>query len=85
MVATLAQFDPDYQALDEIILDSAVMEASSLVSFTDVKKGGTFQTHPAFVDALSQAAGFVMNANESSNPDEEVFVNHGWKSFQLFE
>ena len=61
------------------------MEASSLVSFTDLKKGGTFHIHPAFVDALSQAAGFVINANESSNPDEEVFVNHGWKSFQLFE
>jgi len=85
MVATLAQFDPEYQALDEIILDSHAMEASSIASFAKVKKGGRFHTHPAFIDALSQPAGFVMNANEKSNLEKEVFVNHGWRNFQLFE
>lgn len=26
-----------------------------------------------------------MNANDKSNLDVEVFVNHGWESFQIFE
>lgn len=85
MVSSLAQFDPNYKALDEIILDSATMEASSRVGFANVKKGGNFYTHPAFIDALSQSAGFVMNANDRSNLEEEVFVNHGWRNFQLLE
>ncbi|KAL8717163.1 MAG: hypothetical protein Q9225_005573 [Loekoesia sp. 1 TL-2023] len=85
MIATLAAFDPNYRALDEIVLDSAHMEASSIASFGGMKNEGEFYTNPGYIDALSQSAGFVMNANEKSNLDVEVFVNHGWESFQLFE
>jgi len=85
MVATLAKFHPDYRAIEEVILDSKALEASTLVNFADVKKGGTFNTHPAFIDGLTQSGGFVMNANDGADPDIEVFVNHGWESFQLFE
>jgi Polyketide synthase dehydratase len=85
MVGTLAQFDPNYRALDEIVLDSSAMEASSIANFSAIKKEGRFHTNPAYIDALSQSAGFVMNANDRSNLEIEVFVNHGWKSFQLFE
>ena len=85
MVGTLAQFDANYRALDEIVLDSSGMEASSVANFGDIKGDGKFHTNPAYIDALSQSAGFVMNANDRSNLDTEVFVNHGWRSFQLFE
>ena len=85
MVATLAEFDPNYRALDEIVLDSSAMQASSVANFGGIKKEGNFHTNPAYIDALSQSAGFVMNANDRSNLDVEVFVNHGWESFQLFE
>lgn len=85
MVETLAQFDPNYRALEEIVLDSSAMEASSVANFGAIKKEGKFHTNPAYIDALSQSAGFVMNANDRSNLEIEVFVNHGWKSFQLFE
>ncbi|MCJ1401237.1 hypothetical protein MMC11_004449 [Xylographa trunciseda] len=85
MVATLANFDPKYQALDQIVLDSPAKEASSTVDFSGIKEQGSFHTNPAFIDGLSQSAGFVMNCNDDSDLDVEVFVNHGWKSLQLFE
>lgn len=85
MVGMLAQFDPNYRALDEIVLDSSAMEASSVADFGAIKKEGRFHTNPAYIDALTQSAGFVMNANDRSNLEIEVFVNHGWRSFQLFE
>lgn len=85
MVGSLAQFDPNYRALEEIVLDSAAMEASSLVDFASIKEEGIFHTNPAYIDALSQSAGFVMNANDQSNLEVEVFVNHGWGAFQLFQ
>lgn len=85
MVATLADFDPNYRAIDEIVLDSSAMEASSVANFSGIKRDGKFYTNPAYIDTLSQSAGFVMNANDKSNLDLEVFVNHGWNSFQLFE
>jgi iterative type I PKS product template protein len=84
-IRPLARFSPDYQATDEIILNSKTLEASSRISFTTVKRGGSFQTHPAMIDALTQSCGFVMNCNDSSDLDEDVYMNHGWGSLQLFE
>ena len=85
MIATLADFDPKYRALDEVVLDSAAMEATSLASFGNIRTDGKFHTNPGYIDALSQSGGFVMNANDKSNLNMEVFVNHGWEAFQLFE
>ncbi|KAF2229690.1 conidial pigment polyketide synthase PksP/Alb1 [Viridothelium virens] len=85
MIASLANFDPKYRGLNQIILDSPAKEASSIVDFAGIKEQGSFHTNPAFIDGLSQSAGFVMNCNDDSNLDVEVFVNHGWKSLQLFE
>ncbi|KAJ5150806.1 type I iterative polyketide synthase [Penicillium canariense] len=85
MVQALAEFHPDYRCIDETILDNETLEAASMVSFGDVKKGGNFHTHPGFIDGLTQSGGFVMNANTKTNLGVEVFVNHGWDSFQLYE
>ena len=84
LISTLAQFHPDYRAIDEVVLDSSTLEATSIVSFGQVKHNGVFNTHPAYIDVLTQTAGFVMNCKDSSNLDVEVYVNHGWKSFQVY-
>jgi iterative type I PKS product template protein len=85
MVTALADFDPNYRGIESIVLDSDAMEACSTVNFAGLKNEGEFHTHPAFIDALSQVAGFVMNANDKSDLSQEVFVNHGWSSFQILE
>ena len=85
MIGTLAQFHPDYRAIDEIILDGENFEACSTVSFGQVKKGGVFNTHPAYIDVLTQTAGFVMNCRDTNDLETDIFVNHGWKSFQVYE
>jgi iterative type I PKS product template protein len=85
IVESLAQFHPDYRGVDEVILDNDTMEALCSINFGTVKKGGIFHTHPGYIDGLTQSGGFVMNANDNTDLGVEVFVNHGWKSFQLFE
>lgn len=85
MISPLAQFHADYKAIDEVIIDSKTLEATSRVNFKDVKAMGTFHTHPAYIDGLTQSGGFVMNCNDGNDLDVEVFVNHGWKSLQLYE
>jgi iterative type I PKS product template protein len=85
MIGQLADFDPNYRGLVEITLDNDAMEATGRVSFRDVHCDGKFNTCPAYIDALSQLGGFVMNANEKVDLDKEVFVNHGWESMQLFQ
>jgi hypothetical protein len=85
MVQSLAEFHADYRCIDETVLDNENLEAACIVSFGGIKKGGVFHTHPGYIDGLTQSGGFIMNANDQSNLGLEVFVNHGWDSFQLFE
>ena len=84
-IRPLARFHDDYRAIDEIVLNSNTLEASSQLSFGSVKRGGTYHTHPAIIDALTQSCGFAMNCNDNTDLDVEVFMNHGWGSLQIFE
>ena len=85
LIATVAQFHPDYRAVDELVLDSDTFEALSKVNFSQVKSLGSFSTHPAYIDVLTQTAGFVMNCKDSTDLESEIYINHGWDSFQVFE
>lgn len=84
-IRPLARFHDDYRAIDEIILNSNTLEASTKLSFGTVKRGGSFHTHPAIIDSLTQGCGFTMNCNDFTDLDNEVFMNHGWGSFQIFQ
>lgn len=84
-IRPLARFHNDYRAIDEIVLNSNTLEASSTLSFGTVKRDGICPTHPAIIDSLTQACGFTMNCNDNTDLDIEVFMNHGWDSLQLFE
>ena len=84
-IRPLARFHDDYRAIDEIVLNSDTLEATSHLSFGSVKKGGDFHTHPAIIDSLTQSCGFTMNCNDYTDLDVEVFMNHGWGSFKIFE
>lgn len=84
-IRPLAIFHEEYRAVDEIVLDSKTLEATSRLSFKEFKKNGNFHTHPGLIDGLTWAAGFSMNCNDNNDLDKSVFVNHGWQSFQAFE
>ncbi|KAK3390615.1 conidial yellow pigment biosynthesis polyketide synthase [Podospora didyma] len=85
MIRPLAQFHDEYRAIDEVVLDSKTLEASASVSFGQIKqKEGIFALHPAIIDAFTQSCGFTMNCNDSCDLDKEVYMNHGWGSFQVF-
>ncbi|KAF2211538.1 hypothetical protein CERZMDRAFT_42949 [Cercospora zeae-maydis SCOH1-5] len=84
MIGQLADFDEKYRGLCAITLDNDQMEASGTVSFKGIPNEGKFHTSPAYLDALSQLGGFVMNGNEGVDLEKEVFVNHGWGSMCFF-
>ncbi|KAI1780725.1 polyketide synthase [Hypoxylon cercidicola] len=85
MIRPLARFHDDYRSIDEMVLNSKSLEASSRLSYGSVKRGGNFHTHPAIIDSLTQSCGFTMNCNDNTDLDVEVYMNHGWSSFQIFE
>jgi len=85
LMSSMAHFHPDYKLLDDLVLNEAENEAVSLMDFSAANTGGTFAAHPAYVDAITQVAGFAMNAKDETDIDNEVFVNHGWKGFQIYQ
>lgn len=90
MISSLAEFHPDHKLVEDIVLDSQTHEATARVSFgqllaEDGQHAGTFHTHPGVVDALTQPAGFALNGADTTDLDREVYINHGWGSFYLFE
>ena len=85
LMSSMASFHPDYKLLDNLILDESQNEAVSKMDFSDAKAAGTFAAHPAYVDAITQVAGFAMNAKDDTDITKEVYVNHGWGSLQIYE
>lgn len=84
MITELADFDPKYRALSAITLNNDTREAAGIVHFKGIASEGKWTTSPAYLDALSQLGGFVMNAHEGVDLQKELFVNHGWRSMKLF-
>ncbi|RAL16641.1 ketoacyl-synt-domain-containing protein [Aspergillus homomorphus CBS 101889] len=86
MVGPVAVFDSEYQGLDNVILDSEMMAATGQVycPLAQSTDSSSFHIYPPLLDAFTQLAGFAMNVNIYSDLESEVYVNHGWRSLQIF-
>ena len=79
MVASLAHYDNSHKGVKEAYLDSSTLEAHSIVSTPAPHRlQGDFTMHPCVFDSILQLATFVLNANENSKFDQEVYVVRGW-------
>jgi len=85
VVLDVAQFHEDYSCINEVILNSGNLEAVDWIDMAKVKKGGTFNVHPPYIDAVKQLGIFVMNANDVADLGKEIFISHGWKSSQIYQ
>ncbi len=84
LMSSMATFHPDYKLLDDMVLDEDGNEAICGMKFDDAKTEGDFAAHPAYVDAITQVAGFAMNAKDETDITKEVWVNHGWGGLQIW-
>lgn len=86
MVASLAHYDASHKGVKEVYLNSTNLEAAALISSAvQDRLPGDFTLHPCVFDSILQLATFVLNANENSRFDQEVFVVRGWESVFLDE
>lgn len=80
LFGNIVNYSPDYQGMDEVVMDTRELEAVSTISFQVDDRG--FYFNPQWVDSLGGVAGFIMNGNESPHPKAEVFINHGWEGMK---
>jgi iterative type I PKS product template protein len=82
LFASLVNYSPPYRGMEEVIVDAAELEATSVVKFQTTEKDGNFFLSPYWIDSLAHLSGFIMNGTEATDADS-VFVSHGWRSMRF--
>ncbi|CAM1511659.1 Fc.00g091720.m01.CDS01 [Cosmosporella sp. VM-42] len=76
LFSNIVEYSPEYQGMQEVIMDGNDLEAVATVRFQSDDQG--FYFNPQWIDSIGHVAGFIMNGNDSPHPKAEVFINHGW-------
>ncbi|CAI6237317.1 unnamed protein product [Periconia digitata] len=80
LFSSLVDYSPEYQGMEQVILDSESLEATAQVKFQVGEQG--FDWNPCWIDSLGHIAGFIMNGNENVYAKDQVFINHGWDAMR---
>ncbi|KAI9824128.1 MAG: hypothetical protein M1819_001083 [Sarea resinae] len=82
LFAALVDYDDKYQGLQEVYMDSHLLEATAKVKFRTVDTDGLFTHSPYWIDTLAHLSGFVLNGAETT-PADSVYIAHGWDSMKI--
>ena len=82
LFGAVVDYGSSYQGMQEIILNSAQLEATAKVEFQTTEREENYYFSPYWIDSLGHIAGFVMNGNDGVDSRRQVFVNHGWDSMR---
>lgn len=83
LFAALVQYDDKFRGMEEVIMHSEGLEATSKVVFQATKKDGNFFLNPYFIDSLCHITGFIMNANDAVDSKKQIYISHGWESLRF--
>ena len=82
LFGTLVDYDQRYRGMQEVTLNSSLLEATARIRFQTTDKEENHYLSPYWIDSLGHLAGFVMNTNDSLDSKHQVFINHGWDSMR---
>ncbi|KAI4190373.1 MAG: hypothetical protein L6R41_000825 [Letrouitia leprolyta] len=85
LFASFVDYDIKYRGMEEVILDSPELEATSHVMFQTSKNDGEFVCSPYWIDSVAHLAGFIVNANDALDSSQQVYISHGWESMRFAE
>ncbi|KHN96135.1 polyketide synthase [Metarhizium album ARSEF 1941] len=85
LFSCLVDYSDDFKGMSEVLLDTDELEAVSTVRFQVGSTNSGLGIDARWIDSLAQISGFIMNANDNVNSQDEVFVNHGWERLRHAE
>ncbi|KAL9610910.1 MAG: hypothetical protein Q9167_004420 [Letrouitia subvulpina] len=85
LFASFVDYDKRYRGMEDVILDSPQLEATSQVVFQTSEADGNFVCSPYWIDSVCHLAGFIVNANDALDSGAQVFISHGWESMRFAE
>ncbi|KAK4176239.1 hypothetical protein QBC36DRAFT_352777 [Triangularia setosa] len=82
LFAVLVDYDTRYQGLQEVFMNSNLLEAAANVKFNTSDSDGTFIHNPYWIDSFAHLSGFVLNGADTT-PADVVYISHGWRSMKI--
>ena len=82
LFGALVDYDEKYQGLQEVYMDSKLLEATAKVRFCTTSADEIFTCSPFWIDSFAHLSGFVLNGAETT-PTDTVYISHGWQSMRV--
>lgn len=79
----LVSYDDKYRAMAEVVLDGANTEASASLDFPTKPEDGDFYCPPYHIDGACHISGFIVNASDLLDSDQNVYISHGWGAMKF--
>jgi acyl carrier protein/pimeloyl-ACP methyl ester carboxylesterase len=67
----------------EVVLDGANTEASATIDFPAGPADGDFYCAPYNIDGACHISGFIVNASDLLDSEQNVYVSHGWGAMKF--
>jgi iterative type I PKS product template protein len=77
---TFVEYDGDYQAMSEIIIDKAELEATALLDIMAKEEGEL--SGPYYLDGSCHLSGFICNASDEDTK-KNAYISHGWDAAKI--
>ena len=77
---TFVEYDGDYQAMREIIIDKAALEATALLDI--LPKFENELAGPYYLDGSCHLSGFICNATDEDTK-KNAYISHGWSAAKI--
>ena len=79
----LVNYDPKYRAMAEVVMDGQTTEASAAIDFPTTSQDGDFWCAPYHIDGACHISGFIVNASDLLDSEQNVYVSHGWGAMKF--
>ncbi|EME39782.1 polyketide synthase-like protein [Dothistroma septosporum NZE10] len=79
----LVNYDSKYRAMAEVVLDGTNTEASATLDFPTKPDDGDFYCAPYHIDGSCHISGFIVNASDLLDSEQNVYVSHGWGAMKF--
>ncbi|KAK3617844.1 polyketide synthase [Elasticomyces elasticus] len=79
----LVSYDAKYRAMAEVVLASGQTEASAVLDFPTKPEDGDFYCAPYHIDGACHISGFIVNASDLLDSEQNVYVSHGWGAMKF--
>ncbi|RFU28833.1 Laccase, partial [Scytalidium lignicola] len=80
---SFVDYDEDYQGIEEVLLDGQQPEVSARVVLKLYETESIYEIPPTWINSFCHLTGVILNANDTENSRNIVFISHGWKSLRL--